>query len=321
LNGPLNLAPLSLSISAVERDTGLSKDTLRVWERRYGFPMPERDAQGERMYPFEQLEKLRLIKRLLDAGHRPGHVVAQPTSRLQQLLDQFNQPFVVERRRPRQAPGPAALAELRSLLDKVQARDVHGVRRDLGRAVARSGLHAFIFEIAAPMLNEMNDARMRGTLQRYQELWARECLENVLRQELATMPAPPADARPRMVLATLPNEPRSLGRLMVQGLATLDGADCLNLGQQVPVVDIAQATVAHQADIVAICFSADAAQGQLADALRDLRKQLPPSVELWVGSSNSSSLKQPIQGVMVLVQPTDLVEFVNRWRDRHQVSV
>ena len=35
-------------IAAVERDTGLSKDILRVWERRYGFPKPGRDAFGER---------------------------------------------------------------------------------------------------------------------------------------------------------------------------------------------------------------------------------------------------------------------------------
>ncbi|MCK7493491.1 MAG: MerR family transcriptional regulator [Comamonadaceae bacterium] len=35
----------------MERDTGLSKDTLRVWERRYGFPLPGRDALGERTYP------------------------------------------------------------------------------------------------------------------------------------------------------------------------------------------------------------------------------------------------------------------------------
>ena len=33
------------TIADVERDTGLSKDTLRVWERRYGFPLPLRDAQ------------------------------------------------------------------------------------------------------------------------------------------------------------------------------------------------------------------------------------------------------------------------------------
>ena len=39
-----------LSISQVERDTGLSKDTLRMWERRYGFPQPSRDEFGERLY-------------------------------------------------------------------------------------------------------------------------------------------------------------------------------------------------------------------------------------------------------------------------------
>ena len=32
-----------LNISAVERETGLSKDVLRIWERRYGFPEPRRD--------------------------------------------------------------------------------------------------------------------------------------------------------------------------------------------------------------------------------------------------------------------------------------
>ncbi|MDQ5941447.1 MAG: MerR family transcriptional regulator, light-induced transcriptional regulator, partial [Pseudomonadota bacterium] len=62
----------AFTIGAVERDTGLAKDTLRVWERRYGFPQPERDANGERLYPAAQVERLRLIKRLMDQGFRPG---------------------------------------------------------------------------------------------------------------------------------------------------------------------------------------------------------------------------------------------------------
>ena len=66
------------TIADVERDTGLSKDTLRVWERRYGFPLPLRDAQGERRYDDDQLLRLRHIRRLLDAGHRPGRVVPLP---------------------------------------------------------------------------------------------------------------------------------------------------------------------------------------------------------------------------------------------------
>ena len=36
-----------LPISVVERETGIPKDLLRMWERRYGFPQPGRDAQGD----------------------------------------------------------------------------------------------------------------------------------------------------------------------------------------------------------------------------------------------------------------------------------
>ena len=71
----MNIRP-ALSISAVERETGLGKDTLRVWERRYGFPQPTRDNHGERVYPVEQVDRLRLLKRLIDHGYRPGRLFA-----------------------------------------------------------------------------------------------------------------------------------------------------------------------------------------------------------------------------------------------------
>src|SRR5258707_8581705 len=59
LSDPLPLAPgPGLPISAVERETGLAKDTLRVWERRYGFPRPERDSAGDRRYPADQVRQL-----------------------------------------------------------------------------------------------------------------------------------------------------------------------------------------------------------------------------------------------------------------------
>ena len=64
-----------VSIATVERETGLSKDTLRVWERRYGFPAPSRDSNGERAYSQAQLDKLRLIRRCMDLGLRPGKIV------------------------------------------------------------------------------------------------------------------------------------------------------------------------------------------------------------------------------------------------------
>ena len=67
----------SYSISAVERDTGIGRDTLRIWEWRYGYPGPQSEAthKGERRYPLSQVQRLQLIRRLLDQGLRPGKIV------------------------------------------------------------------------------------------------------------------------------------------------------------------------------------------------------------------------------------------------------
>ena len=48
-----------IGIGAIAQEIGLTKDTLRVWERRYGFPQPMRSPGGERLYPQEQVTKLR----------------------------------------------------------------------------------------------------------------------------------------------------------------------------------------------------------------------------------------------------------------------
>ena len=76
-----------LSIASVERETGIGKDTLRVWERRYGFPTPGRDAFGERSYPQDQVDLLRVVKRLIDAGHRPGRILRLEPSQIVALAD------------------------------------------------------------------------------------------------------------------------------------------------------------------------------------------------------------------------------------------
>src|SRR5207245_9678846 len=77
----------ALNISAVERETGLSKDVLRMWERRYGFPKPIRDDNAERRYAADQIAKLRSIKRLMDSGLRPGKLMQCSLEELNALAD------------------------------------------------------------------------------------------------------------------------------------------------------------------------------------------------------------------------------------------
>lgn len=56
-------------IGAVARLTGISPDTLRIWERRYDLVDPQRSEKGGRLYSQDDVTRLTLIKTLVDQGH------------------------------------------------------------------------------------------------------------------------------------------------------------------------------------------------------------------------------------------------------------
>jgi len=56
------------------RLAGVSTSTLRVWEHRYGVVSPPKSASGHRTYSMEDIQRLRLIKRLTLDGHAIGMV-------------------------------------------------------------------------------------------------------------------------------------------------------------------------------------------------------------------------------------------------------
>src|SRR5215210_7629485 len=76
----------ALHIREVVRLTGLRREQLYMWQRRYGFPSPLRDPFGDRVYPPDQVARLKLIKQLLSEGWRAGAVVPLAESALQSML-------------------------------------------------------------------------------------------------------------------------------------------------------------------------------------------------------------------------------------------
>lgn len=296
-----------MGIAAVERDTGINKETLRVWERRYGFPAPTRDAAGERLYPPEQVQRLRLVRRLLDAGHRPGRVVPASVQELSALL---HPPVAL-------ADASAALEapEIAACLALLQGHEVDGLRRALSEVVLRRGLAGGITEVFAPLTTRVGELWLGGGLQVFEEHLYSESLQWVLRQAIQALP--PAQGRSaRVLLTTLPGEGHALGLLMAEALLSLEGAACLSLGVQTPPAQLAAAVAAFPADIVALSFSGQLPQRAVLDGLASLREQLPESVEIWAGGS-SRALRLPggAAGVRCLDGLAAIAPELARWRE------
>ena len=308
MNDRSRAAHLTLSIAAVERDTGLSKDTLRVWERRYGFPLPLRDALGERAYSFDQVEKLRIVKRLMEAGHRPGRIVPMAFSQLQELSAS-----TVEQPR-RGADAMLGSAELGAHLDLIRRHDVPALRSGLTRLLSRFGVSRFVTEVVAPLNVAVGDAWLRGQLEIYEEHAYTETVQVVLRQAVASIPEPLGAGRPRVLLTTLPNEPHGLGLLMAEAVLSLEGCHCVPLGVQTPLWDVVLAARAYRADIVALSFTNCMNPNQVIAGLEELRAKLPPVTTLWAGGTAPLLLRRRVAGVEPIPSLDLVATELRRWR-------
>jgi len=67
------------------RLAGLSVETLRVWERRYDLSGTRRSAHGQRLYTPAQVQRLGLLKQLVDQGHPIGQVAHLSVDELRTL--------------------------------------------------------------------------------------------------------------------------------------------------------------------------------------------------------------------------------------------
>lgn len=307
MQNPAN-PPITLSIAAVERDTGLSKDTLRVWERRYGFPTPERDPTGERAYPLDQVERLRLVKRLLDAGHRPGRVVGRPLNELQQIAE-----TTVDH--PTRSAQPVLGGdEVRRLLSLLLGHRVPELRRELALLLARQGVRSFVTDVIGPLNQAVGEAWMRGQLAVYHEHLYSELVSAMLHQALLQVPPPAPGGAPSVLLSTLPGEPHGLGLLMAQIALTAEGCVCISLGTQTPLLEVVGAARALQVDIVGIGFTGVLGLRQVQDALAQLRRELPPAMQLWAGGSTPGLQRRSVDGVEIVASLGQIPELLQARR-------
>ncbi len=171
-------AVVLLNISAVERETGLSKDVLRVWERRYGFPKPGRDDNTERQYSPEQVAKLRVIKRLMDTGMRPGKLMQQPLADLNALAD------------ARAGPRREAVAPVleRDVLALVRNHNAPALQHAFAHLLMRQGLQRFVLETVTTLNRAVGEAWMRGDLQIFEEHLFSEQMQVTLRLAINAFP-------------------------------------------------------------------------------------------------------------------------------------
>ncbi len=258
------------SIAEIEQETGIKRDTLRVWERRYNFPIPLRNERRERIYSSEQLSRLRLIKQLMDSGTQPGKLVTLDKAQLHALAEQHVGRSV-------SFPGSGVLELLTGgSLCELQPR--------LEILLKELGLHGFLSNVVAPLNHAVGEAWFAGKLGILDEHHYTEQIRMILTAEMRRT-ARNDGARPRVLLSTMPGEPHGIGLLMVACTLSLEGAEVLSLGVQTPLEEIVRGAVENKCAIVGVSCSEYLRRRTVASQLVRLRSMLPENIALWAGGS------------------------------------
>jgi len=293
---------LILNISAVERETGLSKDVLRMWERRYGFPKPDRDDNGERQYTADDVGKLRAMKRLMDVGLRPGKIIGLSLAELNAMADT----------RTPSRQDPLAPAIERDVLAMLKTHHATALQHTLANLMMRQGLQRFVLDTISPLNRAVGDAWMRGELQVFEEHLYTEQLQVALRAAINAFPR--QTGMPRVLLTTFPSEQHGIGLLMVEAMMVPEGVQCISLGPQTPLDDVRRAAIAHKVQIVALSFSAAFPVRQATDGLAMLRRQLPQNVTLWAGGEMTRRVRKTMPGVVLIPDLASTINALRSWR-------
>lgn len=281
-------------ISLVERDTGITKDTLRIWERRYGFPLPERNEKGERLYPDEQVARLVTIRKLLDHGMRPGKVVPLGEAELQQLAEKYLGAQVDK----------AMPQELRLLLDAVEACDLIRLEELLQRQLALKGLEACVTEVISPLMEWIGDLWAADRMEIYEEHLLTRQIYRFL--DLVISRTNLEERNNPVILATLPGEQHGIGLLMTEAILLTREIPSLNLGTQIPIPQLVLVAEKAEARAIGVSFSASFPARKIRPLLNELLEATPESLELLVGGAGTANIKRVPQRIRLVRHFEDL---------------
>lgn len=255
-----------LTVQQISQEVGIGADTLRIWERRYGFPKPHRDRRGHRRYPAEQVEELRVVQKLKTLGQRPQAIFSLSAPERLQLLTTLQ---------------PTNNDQQGSLLALI-CDGPYGKIKEYLDQWSKKGCVEFIFTALLPLLDTLEGGWSTGKLCISREHMISDLITDHLKNFLVE-PQYKDTQQPHCLFATINGERHKLGLLMAACLFRTQGIRCTVIHEDLPLTEIPRICAELKNEAVALSFSSNYTKQKAVDDLSTLRQALPQSTELIVG--------------------------------------
>lgn len=288
-------------IRVVAQRTGLTPDVLRVWEKRYGVVEPQRTATGQRLYSDRDVERLRLLREVTEAGRSIGRVSGLSVPALQALVAEDELHREATERARLATAGEGASEHVAAVLEAVRGLEAGRADARLMQSALQLGSRSFLEQVAVPLMREVGALWHSGDLGVAHEHLATASVERVLSRLLWPWSEP--GQGPVVVVGTPSGQRHELGALLCAAVAFEAGWRVVYLGSDVPAAEIAGAAAQRGARLVALSVVHPARDRSVSDEIRSLGTLLGDGVGLVVGGAAAPSYLEAIREAGGQVMP------------------
>ncbi|HLO30045.1 MAG TPA: MerR family transcriptional regulator [Anaerolineales bacterium] len=246
----------AFNLKVVLKETGLTADTLRAWERRYGLPVPQRTAGGHRLYSQRDIETIKWLMKCQAEGLSISRAVDLWNEQLASGTD------------PLAGTTPSTLVPTSSVPVQHQSSDttLDSLRADwieaclsfsestaeqtLNQAFSIFPVEVVCIEVLQKGISEIGDLWYENRASVQQEHFASGL---AMRRLDALMSASPAPTRKQTVFVGCPpDEWHTLTPLLISLLLRRRGLDVLYFGANIPVAQFSDTVKNVKANLVVL---------------------------------------------------------------------
>ncbi len=291
---------------AVCKLTNLTADTVRAWERRYSAITPGR-VKGGRLYSQNDITRLKLLKRVVDSGHRIGSVAHLNDNQLQDILKEFRQ-F--------RDPGPVRTvnAKVDQIIKACKDYQYLEVDLELEKQASLTSMRRFLNEIVVPLCERVEEEWSMGTVTMGQKHMLFVLIRNLL-GTLIRLRGNRAEPGSVMLFSTPMQGTYEFGALITAAMAGEEGYYGLYLGPNLPDSEILMA--AKRTGVAGVCLWLSEGSGRdprMAAQMKAVKDQLPKNCRLVVGGPVENEIAATMRKHGIIVTPSyeDFDQYINQ---------
>jgi MerR family transcriptional regulator, light-induced transcriptional regulator len=301
------------NIKMAAKLSGVPELSIRSWERRYSALTPLRTDSNRRLYSDKEIEKLVLLRKLIQVGHHIGNLASLSFNELADLLgkSEINNVQVKEKVSGAETSADYAVL-LNECIDSIRKYDDKQLEQILNDASVQYSQPNFVEGIILPLMEKVGEYWREGLLrvshEHFTSVVIRKLLSNLSDGYLVN------ESAPRIVATTPEGQYHEIGAIIGTTLAASEGWQTTFLGASLPAEDIVSAIkqLNSQCIFLSIVYPGD--DPSINIQLRKLREMAGENVFILVSGRSAQAYKKAIAEINA-----HLINSPSHYRDLLQI--